>query len=101
MDEKLYTLNDKQLSRREIYMFRCILQSKDGIYGLPLADNSWPRRALDMLVLSGVIERVRSTHMDSPGEWMNEWIVTDVGMDWAGRPDVQHALNTCLHSLDK
>jgi len=98
--DKLYTLQGKPLTRREIYMFRCILHSKDGIYGLPLGEHSWPRIALDMLVLSGVIERVRSTHMDSPGEWMNEWIVTEAGMDWADCPEVQHAMNVCLHSLD-
>ncbi len=79
MRERLYTINDKLLSRRDIYMLRRVVTSRDGMYSLQAPETSWPRLALDMLVLEGLIERERS--MD--GRWLDEWTVTESGLRWA------------------
>ena len=71
--------NDKLLSRRDIYMLRRIVTSRDGMYSLQAPETSWPRLALDMLVLEGLIERERS--MD--GRWLDEWTITEAGLHWA------------------
>jgi len=71
--------NDKLLSRRDIYMLRRVVTSRDGMYSLQAPETSWPRLALDMLVLEGLIERERS--MD--GRWLDEWTITESGLQWA------------------
>ena len=78
MIEKLYLLNDKLLSRRDIFMLRRVVTSRDGMYNLQTPEPSWARRALDMLVLEGLIERERS--MD--GRWLDEWTITEAGLRW-------------------
>jgi len=81
----LYSISGTVLALPEIQLFTRMLQSVDHTYSLEEGDDEQVRTMLDMLVLTGLIERF----VDGDGDVMDLWVITDEAIAWVLDPQVQ------------
>lgn len=81
----LYSIAGTILALPEIRLFARMLESIDHTYALEEGDGKEVRTMLDMLVLTGLIERF----VDGDGEVMDLWVITDEAVAWVLNPQVQ------------
>jgi hypothetical protein len=73
IDHKIFDIEGVKLTEAEIITLNAI----DATHTIP--NTSWESMLnIDMLVLSGILERSRS----SEGSWLDTWFLTDAGEDF-------------------
>ena len=87
------------LAPSEVRVFAQMLQNPEHTYAFEAGEyrvnKPQTRQALDMLVLSGLIERF----CDVDGEWLNRWTITDEAVAWVQNPQVQADLSLVAEKL--
>jgi len=80
----LITIGDIELSLSETAMLIAMLDDPEHTHAPAEAPDKAGRATLDVLVLEGLIARLRS----DTGDWIDAWVVTDEAAHWTQDPEV-------------
>ena len=76
-NELTYNINGERLTALEIYLLEDIITEHNGVYQCTSPSDDH-RETIDMLVLSGVLERDKG----HAGGWVDTWRVTPSAWSW-------------------
>ena len=91
MTETYITVGDEDFAPREAKLFAEISKTSDHTYAPESIDEA-TRTSIDMLVLSGFVERFRSPD----GQWLDAWTITSEAVAWMSNLQTREDLDNLL-----